>query len=138
MRGAVVRRDLIRVELAGPPGGLFGDFQVRDRPGRAGPSGIFQVFGLGPAQEILGNGSANVAAVAEIAMELPILAAHRVPERQVLRIERAFGDDRIRAHERPAGAVGRLEGVQAALAAADPQRLVACLRRTLRVRVLER
>ena len=86
---------------------------------------------------------ALVSAVGEVAPIRPILAARRVPEGQVLRVECAVLDDGLHAQlglggepVRPADAVGRLERVEAARAVAR-ERLVTRLGRAGWVGVLE-
>ena len=42
-------------------------------------------------------------------MELDVVPSRSVPKSEILRVERAFGDHRIRMQESPVNAVGRLK-----------------------------
>ena len=82
----------------------------------------------------------DVANAAELAVKFAVDLGMRIPEGEVLRVERALGDDGLVADQRPVQAVGGLEGVQSVFrsAAASGQRLVACLRRAGGIGVFER
>ena len=71
-------------------------------------------------------------------MVFPVFPAHRVPEGQVLRIERSFGHDGFKAHDGPADAVRRFQRIQARdrLRAQD-NGLVAFVGRAIGIGVLE-
>ena len=95
VRCAIVRRDLIRVKL--------GD----------SARGIREPFGGGPLEEIGRRAGHDVAAVAESAVVFDVAAAIGIPKREILRVERPLGHDRLLGQERPVNPVGRLVGRRA-------------------------
>ena len=125
MRRAVIRRDLIRVKFADAAERVL----LADRVlhvsrfavavTRFDVCRVAQILRLGPFQEVLRSAGADVPTVAEVAMVFAVLAPFGIPERDILRIERPLGDDRLGVHEHPMNRVRRLEGVQPVRLTAD-------------------
>ena len=96
VRGPVVRDDAVGVELADPAGGVADPFRVR------------------PAHEVSRRRGLDVPLAWDFLDKVPVvravLAAHLVPEDEVLRVEEAVRDDALVRHLGPVDAVGRLVG----------------------------
>ena len=143
VRRAVIRRNLIRVQLADAAQRVF----LADRilhvsrfalaPTRIDVGRIAEILRLGPFKKILRSACADVATFAKVAVVFAILVSLGIPERDILRVERAFRDHRLGVHQRPMNRVRRLESVQPMLLAANSERLVLRVGRALGVRVAE-
>ena len=112
VRRPVIRQDLVGVELAHAAGFIVEEDRV------------------GPVKEVARRRRPDVAAVAKVAMVFTVLAPLRVPEGEVLGIERSPRDHGLVGNERPVDRVGRPERQQAVAGRrlAIAERLVSRLR----------